>query len=111
MGWLWLWLGKEEWLRPAVRHTGHQPGHSRWTEFRHAFQHDFLHAGGFLVLGAMAAATFNVTVPRSVLDVFSGSPWLGVLFLAALVLLMFTFVMNTLAELIRQRLRKKYSSL
>jgi phosphate transport system permease protein len=34
-----------------------------------------------------------------------------VLFLAALVLLMFTFVMNTLAELIRQRLRKKYSSL
>jgi len=27
------------------------------------------------------------------------------------VLLMFTFVMNTLAELIRQRLRKKYSSL
>jgi ABC-type uncharacterized transport system permease subunit len=27
------------------------------------------------------------------------------------VLLLFTFVMNTLAELIRQRLRKKYSSL
>jgi phosphate transport system permease protein len=34
-----------------------------------------------------------------------------VLFLAALVLLIFTFIMNTLAELIRQRLRKKYSSL
>ncbi|WP_419213090.1 hypothetical protein, partial [Pseudomonas syringae] len=32
-------------------------------------------------------------------------------FLAALVLLMFTFVMNTFAELIRQRLRKQYSSL
>ncbi|MER5436126.1 permease [Streptomyces sp. NPDC002588] len=88
MGWLWLWLGREEWLRPAARHTGHQSGHSRWTEFRHAFQHDFLHAGGFLVLGAMAAATFNVTVPRSVLDVFSGSPWIGVLFLAALAILL-----------------------
>jgi uncharacterized membrane protein YraQ (UPF0718 family) len=84
MGWLWLWLGREEWLRPVVRHTGHQPGHSRFTEFRLGFQHDFLHAGGFLVLGAMAAATFNVTVPRSVLDTFSGSPWLSVLFLAAL---------------------------
>ena len=34
-----------------------------------------------------------------------------VLFLSALVLLLFTFIMNTLAELIRQRLRKKYSSL
>ncbi|MFF5306785.1 permease [Streptomyces sp. NPDC013161] len=84
MGWLWLWLGREEWLRPVVRHTGHQSGHSRFTEFRLGFQHDFLHAGGFLVLGAMAAATFNVTVPRSVLDTFSGSPWLSVLFLAGL---------------------------
>ncbi|MGW7252708.1 permease [Streptomyces sp. NPDC054834] len=88
MGWLWLWRGREEWLRPAVRHTGHQAGHSRWTEFRRGFQHDFLHAGGFLVVGAMAAATFNVTVPRSVLDTFSGSPWLSVLFLAGLAVLL-----------------------
>nr|WP_202424836.1 permease [Streptomyces sp. HUCO-GS316] len=88
MGWLWLFLGREQWLKPAVRHTGHRPGHSRWTEFRQGFQHDFLHAGGFLVVGAMAAATFNVTVPRSVLDTFSGSPWLSVLFLAVLAILL-----------------------
>jgi len=88
MGWLWLWLGREEWLRPSVRHTGHRSGHSRRREFRLGFQHDFLHAGGFLVLGAMAAATFNVAVPRSVLDTFSGSPWLSVLFLAALAVLL-----------------------
>ncbi|GGZ83917.1 permease [Streptomyces echinoruber] len=84
MGWLWLWLGRPQWLRPAVRHTGHRPGHSRLREFRDGFQHDFLHAGGFLVVGAMAAATFNVAVPQSVLETFSGSPWLSVLFLAAL---------------------------
>ncbi|MYR63115.1 hypothetical protein GTY54_45260, partial [Streptomyces sp. SID625] len=88
MGWLWLFLGREEWLRPTARHTGHRPGHSRWTEFRRGFQHDFLHAGGFLVLGAMAAATFNVAVPRTVLDAFSGSPWLSVLFLAGLAVLL-----------------------
>ncbi|MPY38373.1 hypothetical protein FNH09_46405 [Streptomyces adustus] len=88
MGWLWLFLGRAEWLKPAVRHTGHRSGHSRWTEFRLGFQHDFLHAGGFLVLGAMAAATFNVTVPRTLLDTFSGSPWLSVLFLAALAVLL-----------------------
>lgn len=34
-----------------------------------------------------------------------------VLFLAALVLFMFTFVVNTLAEIVRQNLRQKYSSL
>ena len=32
-----------------------------------------------------------------------------VLFLAAFVLFMFTFVLNTLAEMIRQRLRSRYS--
>ncbi|WP_189781308.1 permease [Streptomyces capitiformicae] len=89
MGWLWLWLGREEWLKPnPVRHTGHRPGHSRWTEFRLGFQHDFLHAGGFLVVGAMAAATFNVAVPRSLLDTVADSPWLSVLFLAALAILL-----------------------
>ncbi|MFF5475891.1 permease [Streptomyces sp. NPDC012935] len=88
MGWLWLRFGREEWLRPAVRHSGHRPGRSRWTEFRRGFQHDFLHAGGFLVLGAMAAATFNVAVPRSVLEAFSGSVWLSVLFLAGLAILL-----------------------
>ncbi|WP_369276411.1 permease [Streptomyces sp. R11] len=88
MGWLWLRFGREEWLRPAVRHSGHRPGHSRWTEFRRGFQHDFLHAGGFLVLGAMAAATFNVAVPPSVLETFSGSVWLSVLFLAGLAILL-----------------------
>ncbi|MFD9967300.1 permease [Streptomyces sp. NPDC059011] len=88
MGWLWLKLGRSEWLRMPARHTGHQHGHSRWEEFRLGFQHDFLHAGGFLVLGAMAAATFNIAVPRSLLDTFSASPWMSVLFLAALAIVL-----------------------
>ncbi|NJQ01647.1 hypothetical protein HCK00_14195 [Streptomyces sp. PLAI1-29] len=83
MGWLWLRLGREEWIRLPAR-RGHRPGHGRWEEFRLGFQHDFLHAGGFLVVGAAAAATVNVAVPRSVLEAFAGSPWLSVLFLAAL---------------------------
>nr|BFD86851.1 permease [Streptomyces sp. Xyl84] len=88
MGWLWLWRGRAEWLRPVVRHSGHQARGNRWQEFRVGFQHDFLHAGGFLVVGAMAAATFNVAVPRSLLDAFSGSPWLSVLFLAGLAIVL-----------------------
>jgi uncharacterized protein len=88
MGWLWLRLGRAEWLQMPARHTGHQHGHNRWDEFRLGFQHDFLHAGGFLVLGAMAAASFNVVVPQSVLDTSSGSPWMSVLFLAALAIVL-----------------------
>lgn len=40
-----------------------------------------------------------------------GSSHYRVLFLAALVLFLFTFVVNTLAEVVRQRMRKKYSTL
>lgn len=84
MGWLWLTFGKDEWLRRPSRHTGHTEGNSRWDEFRRGVQYDFLRSGGFVVTGAMAAATFNVLVPRSLLATFSGSPWLSVLFLALL---------------------------
>lgn len=53
------------------------------------------------------AANVAVEMPESEV----GSTHYRVLFLSALVLLSFTFVMNTLAELIRNRLRKKYASL
>lgn len=53
------------------------------------------------------AANVAVEMPESEV----GSTHYRVLFLAAMVLLIFTFVMNTLAELIRQRLRRKYASL
>ncbi|MCI0504943.1 MAG: ABC transporter permease subunit [Gammaproteobacteria bacterium] len=53
------------------------------------------------------AANTAVEMPESEVD----STHYRVLFLAALVLFMMTFLFNTLAELIRQRLRVKYSSL
>jgi phosphate transport system permease protein len=53
------------------------------------------------------AANVAVEMPESEV----GGTHYRVLFLSALVLLSFTFVMNTLAELVRQRLRVKYASL
>ncbi len=53
------------------------------------------------------SANIGVEMPESEVD----STHYRVLFLAGLVLFMFTFVFNTLAEVIRQRLRQKYSSL
>lgn len=53
------------------------------------------------------AANIAVEMPESEVD----SSHYRVLFLAALVLFAFTFIFNTLAEVVRQRLREKYSSL
>ena len=53
------------------------------------------------------AANIAVEMPETEVD----SSHFRVLFLAALVLLSFTFVVNTTAELVRQRLREKYGSL
>lgn len=53
------------------------------------------------------AANVAVEMPESEVN----STHYRVLFLAALMLFMFTFIFNTLAEVIRQRLREKYSSL
>ena len=85
MGWLWVRFGREEWLPQRVRTTSKvRSGRGRLGAFRAGLQQDFLHAGGFLVVGAAAAATFNIAVPRSVLDIFTGSSWLSVLLLATL---------------------------
>jgi phosphate transport system permease protein len=53
------------------------------------------------------AANIAVEMPESEV----GSTHYRILFLAAFVLFLFTFVVNTLAETIRQHLRKKYGSL
>ncbi|MGZ4958257.1 MAG: ABC transporter permease subunit [Methylomonas sp.] len=53
------------------------------------------------------SANIAVEMPESEVN----STHYRVLFLAALVLFMFTFIVNTLAEMVRQNLRQKYSSL
>jgi len=53
------------------------------------------------------AANIAVEMPESEVN----STHYRILFLAAVVLFTFTFILNTAAELIRQRLRKKYASL
>ncbi len=53
------------------------------------------------------AANIAVEIPESEVD----STHYRILFLAALVLFMFTFVVNTIAEIVRQRLRSKYSTI
>jgi uncharacterized protein len=86
MGWLWLRLGKTEWIR--LPHRPDVDGESKWHAFWAAVRHDVMHAGGYLVLGAAAAATINVVVPASWLQRLAENPVLSVLALAVLAVLL-----------------------
>ncbi|MEU8265508.1 permease, partial [Micromonospora sp. NPDC048999] len=86
VGWLWLRLGRAEWIRLPRR--ARLDGVSRWEAFWDACRHDVIHAGGFLVVGAMAAATINVVVPQQVLRDLAARPVLSVLALSVLAVLL-----------------------
>ena len=55
--------------------------------------------------------TFSANIAVELPESEVGSTHYRVLFLAALVLFAITFVFNTVAELVRQRLRTRYGSL
>jgi uncharacterized membrane protein YraQ (UPF0718 family) len=85
MGWLWLRLGKADWIRlPHRAEDGVSKGQAFWS----ACRHDVVHAGGFLVVGAAAAATINVVVPEAWLQTLAADPVLSVLALAVLAVLL-----------------------
>lgn len=86
MGWLWLRLGRAEWIR--LPHRPDLDDLSRARAFWSAVRHDIVHAGGFLVLGAMAAASINVLVPERWLQTLADNPVLSVLALAVLAVLL-----------------------
>lgn len=86
MGWLWLRLGRTDWIR--LPHRPDLDDLSKSRAFWSAVRHDIIHAGGFLVLGAMAAASINVLVPERWLQTLADAPVLSVLALAVLAVLL-----------------------
>ncbi|WP_370644471.1 permease [Actinoplanes sp. L3-i22] len=86
MGWLWLRIGKPEWIK--LPHRPDLDDESRWRAFWAACRHDIMHAGGFLVLGAAAAATINVVIPASWLQSLAAYPVVSVIALATLAVLL-----------------------
>lgn len=63
----------------------------------------------FNIFEGMRTLSANIAVELP--ETAVGSSHFRILFLAALVLLTFTFILNTIAEIVRQRLRRRYSSL
>ena len=86
VGWIWLKWGRGEWLRVPPRR--HIEGQARWQTFAAAATHDLLHAGGFLVVGGIAAAILNVAVPQQWLQTLAEHPALAILGLALLAVLL-----------------------
>ncbi|TDD38338.1 permease [Actinomadura sp. KC06] len=86
-GWTWLLVGKGEWLTVPSRPQA-QGAAGRVEAFRQAMQHDIMHAGGFLVVGAAAAATINAVIPAAWVTGVAGIPVASVLLLALLAVLM-----------------------
>jgi uncharacterized membrane protein YraQ (UPF0718 family) len=85
MGWLWLRLGRQEWLRTPQRApvTG-----SRTIAYLAAVRQDAAEAAGFLVVGAATAATLNVVVPQRWLHVVAAHHVIAVVALAGLAVLL-----------------------
>ena len=83
VGWIWLRVGT-----PIVaRHGGHDHG-TGCRAMVDASLHDFVHAGGYLVIGAAAAATLQTVVPRDVLGRLGRNPIVAVVALALLAIVL-----------------------
>jgi uncharacterized membrane protein YraQ (UPF0718 family) len=86
MGWLWLRLGKPEWLTPARINDAHTE--RGWDSFWAACRNYVVQAGGYLVIGAFAAALLNVTVPPHWLEAVADSGLFSIVALALLAVLL-----------------------
>jgi uncharacterized protein len=85
MGWLWQRVGRAEWIAARARRAVPQAtGGGRWAVLAETARHDLVAAGGFLVLGAAAAAVLSVLVPPSWTEALAGQLVLAVLVMAAL---------------------------
>jgi uncharacterized membrane protein YraQ (UPF0718 family) len=86
VGWCWLRIGRADLLK--IRHRSHEHEGTRGQVLLATAGHDFLTAGGFLIIGAATAATLQTVVPRSVLDDLAGSGPLALLTLGLLAVAM-----------------------
>lgn len=90
IGWIWLRLGRDDLIKIPRRAP---VAGGRLAQLVAAARHDFLHAGGFLVLGSAVAASVNVLVPPAWLDSLAGNVLVAVLTLA-----IFAFVVAVCSE-------------
>ena len=82
----WARRGGESLLDNLRRDEPHSDG--RWSRLIDVAARDFVHAGGYLVVGAFAAATLQLVVPRAILNTVAENEVLSVLMFAALAVIL-----------------------
>jgi uncharacterized membrane protein YraQ (UPF0718 family) len=86
VGLLWLVLGRDDLLTSTRRW---EPAPGPWLQmFVASARHDFLQAGGYLIIGAAAAASLQTLVPRSAVDAVAQNGLLTLLALGLLAVLL-----------------------
>ena len=88
VGLLWSRVGDQRWVERARRRVAGAGDGPRWLAFSSAARHDLWDAGGWLVVGAAAAATLQVLVPRSLVLAVADHPGLAALALGGLAVLL-----------------------
>ncbi|HVL84593.1 MAG TPA: permease [Pseudonocardia sp.] len=84
-GWLWQRVGRAEWIAARARRAAPTAtGRNRWAVLAETARHDLVAAGGFLVLGALAAATLAVLVPPRWMAALAGQLLLAIAVMAVL---------------------------
>jgi uncharacterized protein len=86
VGLVWMRIGDDEALLRSLRRIDDRG--DRLSTFVATTRHDFLHAGGYLVLGAALAATAQTVVPTSVIDTLAGNVVVAVLTLTILAIVL-----------------------
>lgn len=66
----------------------HASAGQRFSTFADVASKDLLHAGGYLVVGAIAAATLQLVIPRSIINTVAENEWQSILIFAALAVLL-----------------------
>jgi uncharacterized membrane protein YraQ (UPF0718 family) len=88
VGLVWWRVGDQRWVERARSRVAGAGDGPRWLAFSSAARHDLWDAGGWLVVGAAAAATLQVLVPRSLLLAVADHQVLSVLALGGLAVLL-----------------------
>ena len=88
VGWIWARAGRAEWMAARVRRRPPGPDGPRWLTAAVTARHDLVDAGGFLVVGASAAAVLTTTVPAAWSQGLAERPVLAVGVMALLAVVM-----------------------
>lgn len=82
------WAKRSEGALLKSKQHDHPTEAGRWQRFVDVASRDLVHAGGYLVVGAMAAATLQLIVPRTILDAVADNELYSILMFAGLAVLL-----------------------